>query len=90
MKPVGTLLLTRHDVAVLLSIEESIEAVERVFKLYGEAKTQPPGILSVHARAGGFHIKAGLLELDRFYFAAKVNANFPQNVNGSGCRLFRE
>jgi hypothetical protein len=31
MKPVGTLFLTRHDVAVLLSIEEAIAAVERVF-----------------------------------------------------------
>ena len=89
MKPVGTLLLTRHDVAALLSIEESIAAVERVFKLYGEGKTQPPGILGVHARDGGFHIKAGLLELDRSYFAAKVNANFPQNVKRFGLPLIQ-
>ena len=89
MKPVGTLLLTRHDVAALLSIEESIAAVERVFKLYGEGKTQPPGILGVHACAGGFHIKAGLLELDRTYFAAKVNANFPQNVKRFGLPLIQ-
>lgn len=89
MKPVGTLLLTRHDVAALLSIEESIAAVERVFKLYGEGKTQPPGILGVHARDGGFHIKAGLLDLDRSYFAAKVNANFPQNVKRFGLPLIQ-
>lgn len=89
MKPVGTLLLTRHDVAALLSIEESIAAVERVFKLYGEGKTQPPGILGLHARDGGFHIKAGLLELDRSYFAAKVNANFPQNVKQFGLPLIQ-
>jgi alanine dehydrogenase len=89
MKPVGTLLLTRHDVAALLSIEESIAAVERVFRLYGEGKTQPPGILGVHARDGGFHIKAGLLELDRSYFAAKVNANFPQNVKRFGLPLIQ-
>src|SRR5258707_1525541 len=79
MKPEGTLLLTGRDVAALLTIEECMAAVEQAFKLYGEGKTQPPGILGVHAREGGFHIKAGLLELDRSYFAAKVNANFPEN-----------
>src|SRR5882724_10485484 len=79
MKPDGTLLLTGRDVAALLSIEECMVAVEHAFKLYGEGRTSPPGILGVHARDGGFHIKAGLLELDRSYFAAKVNANFPDN-----------
>ena len=80
MKSQGTLLLSRSEVADLLSIEEYIAAVEQVFKLYGEGKTQPPGILGVHAHDGGFHIKAGILELDRSFFAAKINANFPQNA----------
>src|SRR5258705_3717401 len=84
MKPEGTLLLTGRDVAALLSIEECMVAVEHAFKLYGEGKTQPPGILGVHARDGGFHIKAGLLDLDRSYFAAKVNANFPDNGKRNG------
>ena len=83
MKP-GTLLLTRHDVAALLSIEECTAAVERVFRLYGEGKTQRPGVLGVHAEDGGFHIKAGVLELDRPYFAAKINANFPENPKRLG------
>src|ERR1700682_2835647 len=89
MKPTGTLLLTRQDAAALLTIEESIVAVERAFKLYGEGKTLPPGILGVHARDGGFHIKAGLLELDRPFFAAKVNANFPNNVSRFGLPLIQ-
>jgi alanine dehydrogenase len=76
----GTLLLTRRDVASLLSINNCIVAVEKAFRLYGEGKTSPPGILGVHARDGGFHIKAGVLDLDRPYFAAKINANFPQNA----------
>ena len=84
MKPEGTLLLTRYDVATLLSIGECIAAVERVFKLYGEGKTASPGILGVHAADGGFHIKAGLLDLDRSYFAAKINANFPENPKRLG------
>src|SRR6185295_2429295 len=79
MKPQGTLLLTGRHVAALLSIDECMTAVEHAFKLHGEGRTQPPGILGVHARDGGFHIKAGLLELNRSYFAAKVNANFPEN-----------
>ena len=84
MKPEGTLLLTGRDVAALLTIEECMTAVEHAFELYGKGKTQPPGILGVHARDGGFHIKAGLLELNRSYFAAKVNANFPNNTTRFG------
>jgi ornithine cyclodeaminase/alanine dehydrogenase len=89
MKPEGTLLLKRKDVAALLSIDECIAAVEQVFRLQGEGKTEPPGVLGIHARDGGFHIKAGLLELDRTYFAAKINANFPQNVKRFGLPLIQ-
>jgi alanine dehydrogenase len=89
MIPKGTLLLTRREVARLLTIEECIAAVERAFKLHGEGNTTPPGILGVHAKDGGFHIKAGLLELERTYFAAKVNANFPQNVKQFGLPLIQ-
>ena len=89
MKSQGTLFLSRGEVADLLSIEECIAAVERVFKLYGEGKTQPPGILGVHAHDGGFHIKAGLLDLDRSFFAAKINANFPHNANRFGLPLIQ-
>jgi len=80
----GTLILTRRDVAALLSIEECTKAVEDVFRLYGEGKTQTPGVLGVHAHEGGFHIKAGVLQLNRSYFAAKINANFPQNPKRLG------
>jgi alanine dehydrogenase len=89
MKPEGTLLLTGRDVAALLTIEECMAVVEHAFKLYGEGKTQPPGILGVHARDGGFHIKAGLLELNRSYFAAKVNANFPENAKRYGLPMIQ-
>lgn len=80
----GTLLLTRRDVATLLNVEECTKAVERVFRMYGEGKTRRPGVLGVHAKDGGFHIKAGVLDLDRPYFAAKINANFPNNPNRLG------
>ena len=83
VKAKGTLLLTGQDVRSVLSLDECIMAVEGAFRLYGEGKTSLPGILGIHAREGGFHIKAGLLQLGRNYFAAKVNANFP----GNGTRL---
>lgn len=84
MKPEGTLLLTSRDVVALLTIEECMTWVEHAFKLYGEGKTQPPGILGVHSQDGSFHIKAAVMDLDRSYFAAKINANFPRNPKQVG------
>lgn len=89
MKPEGTLLLKRHEVAELLTLEECIAAVEQVFHLQGEGKTASPGVLGLHARDGGFHIKAGLLNLSRPYFVAKANANFPQNMQRFGLPLIQ-
>jgi alanine dehydrogenase len=89
MKPDGTLLLKRHEIAALLNIEECMEAVEQAFKLYAEGKTAAPGVLGIPARDGGFHIKAGMLELNRTYFAAKANANFPQNTKRFGLPLIQ-
>jgi alanine dehydrogenase len=79
MKPAEILLLTSREIQSLLTLDECIGAVEQAFRLYGEGKAVPPGVLSMHTRDGGFHMKAGLLELDRSYFAAKVNGNFPKN-----------
>ncbi len=79
-----TLLLTRSDVSRLLPLDDCITAVEQAFRLHGERKAPPPAVLGVHAEGGGFHIKAGLLHLDRTYFAAKLNANFPQNPQQRG------
>jgi ornithine cyclodeaminase/alanine dehydrogenase len=84
MQPSGTVVLTRADVASVLAIEDCTRAVEQAFRLYGERKTSAPEILGLNVRDGGFHIKAGVLELDRAYFAAKVNANFPHNAKRYG------
>lgn len=84
LRPHGTLLLTRSQVASLLTIDECMTAVEQIFRMHGEGKTSTPGILGIHARDGGFHIKAGLIGSGKSYFVAKVNANFPQNGNRFG------
>jgi alanine dehydrogenase len=84
MNPEPTLLLRRSEVAELLTMEVCIAVVEQAFRLYGEGRAAPPGVLGVHVEGGGFHIKAGVLGLSRSYFAAKLNANFPQNPQRFG------
>lgn len=80
MPPATTLLLSRADVANLLTMDECIAAVEQAFALAAEGKVLAPGVLGIPSTDGGFHIKAAGLELSRLYFAAKVNANFPRNM----------
>jgi alanine dehydrogenase len=75
----GAFLLSRSDVERLLTPDECIAAVEDAFRQHALGKAPPPGILGLHADDGGFHIKAALLTLERPYFAAKTNANFPHN-----------
>jgi len=85
VSPSGTLLLTRQDVAALLDLDGCIEAVESAFRLLGEGKVEPAGILGVAAEEGGFHVKAAILpSSSRRYFAAKINANFPANPKRRG------
>jgi alanine dehydrogenase len=60
-------------------MDECIDAVEQAFSLAAQGKMLAPGVLGIPSTDGGFHIKAAGLDLDRLYFAAKVNANFPRN-----------
>jgi alanine dehydrogenase len=78
------LLLTPEDVRILFSIDECMVAVENAFRQYGEGKAAAPAVLSLHVVNGGFHVKAGVLDLKRTYFAAKVNGNFPENGSRFG------
>ena len=84
MQSRGTLLLGRSDVASLLSLEECIEAVERVFRWQGEGRGPAPAILGVKAAEGSLHVKAGFLGTERSYFVAKLNTNFPANTHQFG------
>ena len=78
------LILSRADVLELLSLRDCIDAVERAFRLHALAQTLAPGVLGVPATGGGFHIKAAGLLGDHSYFAAKTNANFPDNPRRFG------
>jgi alanine dehydrogenase len=79
-----TILLKRTEVASFLGISECMDAVEHAFKMRSMGEASAPGILGIHATDGGFHIKAGILNLRRHYFVAKINANFPMNPKRNG------
>lgn len=83
------MLLTRHDVAALLTLDECIVAVEDAFMSHAEGKALPPKVLGIHTQKGGFHIKAGILNLNREYFAAKINSNFQDNMSVQGLPLIQ-
>jgi alanine dehydrogenase len=71
------LILSRADVAALLTLDDCIPAVERAFRAHAEGATLAPGALHVDAHGGEFHIKAGGLAIgDRAYFALKANGGF--------------
>ncbi|MEY2561374.1 MAG: hypothetical protein QOG51_1789, partial [Verrucomicrobiota bacterium] len=75
----GTLLLHRREVEQMLGLAECIEAVEEVFRSYGEGKVPAPSLLSVKAPQGGLHVKAAFLPGPKNYIVAKLNTNFPGN-----------
>ena len=75
----GALLLSRSDVERLLTPAHCIAAVEDAFRRHALGEAPAPAMLSTHVPGGGFHVKAGVLTLDRPYYAAKLNANFPEN-----------
>ena len=82
-------ILSRRQVLELLSLRDCIAAVENAFRLHAEGRTLGPGVLGVPATRGGFHIKAAGLLGPRSYFAAKTNANFPDNPERFGLPTIR-
>ena len=78
------LVLSRSDVLALLTLPDCIEAVEAAFRCHAEGRTLGPGVLGVPAAGGGFHIKAAGLVAERTVFAAKINANYPDNPQRFG------
>ena len=79
MEVPASLLFSHNDVTRLLDLGECMHAVEMAFHQYAEGNTQPPKVLATHVEGGGFHIKAGVMNLGRNYYVAKINANFPGN-----------
>jgi alanine dehydrogenase len=70
-----TRLLTRDDVAALLTPADCLAAVEDAFRSYGNGRVEAPKSVGFHTSRGTFHIKAAMADV----MAAKINANFPGN-----------
>jgi ornithine cyclodeaminase/alanine dehydrogenase-like protein (mu-crystallin family) len=77
MAPV--LLLSGSDLESALDPHACIDGVEAAFRDRGRGVIQPAGVLGVHLAGGGIHVKAAALAPDHGVFAAKVNANWPDN-----------
>jgi len=84
VKRTGTLVLSRADVSALLGMDECIHAVESAFRAHADGRVIAPAVLSSHTDNGAFHVKVAGLELERPFYAAKVNANFPGNEERFG------
>jgi ornithine cyclodeaminase/alanine dehydrogenase len=73
------LILTRSEIANLLTFAEYVTVVEEAFRSHDEGRSLPPGLMHVDASEGEFHIKAGGLQLDEPWFGLKVNGGFFHN-----------
>jgi ornithine cyclodeaminase/alanine dehydrogenase-like protein (mu-crystallin family) len=59
-----TLLLTRRDVADLVTIDDCITAVENAFRLLGRGEVPRPAIAGVHGNGGAFTSRPPWLGID--------------------------
>ena len=72
-------ILSRSEVAALMTPVDYLEAVEAGFRALHEGKAQVPPPWHIEGDEGGFHGKGASLRLDRLYVALKLNGNFPGN-----------
>jgi ornithine cyclodeaminase/alanine dehydrogenase-like protein (mu-crystallin family) len=82
--PPPVLMLSRGEVAALMTPAEYLEAVEAGFRALAEGAAEVPPPWHVAGEGGGFHGKGASLRLDRPYVALKLNGNFPANPTANG------
>src|SRR5687767_3648639 len=83
----ATLVLSRRDIAQLMTQADWLEAVERGFRAGAEGRAEAPAPLHIRSALGGFHAKGASLSLDepgRSFVALKLNGNFPGNPTLNG------
>lgn len=73
------LLLSRSEIASLLTFRDYVCVVEEAFRRHAEGASFEPALAHVNADEGEFHIKAGGLRGSTPYFGLKVNGGFFQN-----------
>ena len=75
----ASLVLTKRDIARLMSPDDWLDAVEIGFRAYAEDRAQVPLPMHISAPDGAFHAKGARLMLERSFVAVKLNGNFPSN-----------
>jgi ornithine cyclodeaminase/alanine dehydrogenase len=80
----STLLLSRGEIAALMTFEDYFAAAEDAFRLHAERKIIGTGLLHADTAEGEYHIKTGGLYLDRAYFGLKANGGFFRNPERFG------
>jgi len=85
-KSPATLVLTKSDIADLMTPADYLRAVEQGFLALSQGRADAPSPLHVVVAQGGFHAKgAGLVLPDgRRRVAVKINGNFPGNPVRNG------
>jgi alanine dehydrogenase len=79
-EPMSTLLLTRTEIAGLMTPSDYLGAVETAFRLSKQGLTEAPLPMAIHGLGGGaFHAKGASLLGERKLAALKLNGNFPGN-----------
>jgi ornithine cyclodeaminase/alanine dehydrogenase-like protein (mu-crystallin family) len=75
----STLILSRREIAALMSPQDYLAAVEAGFRAYASGSVDVPMPMHIPAEDGAFHAKGARLVLDRAYVAVKLNGNFTAN-----------
>jgi len=75
----SALLLSRADVAGLMTPADYLDAVESAFRLSKQGRAPSPPPMHIAGVAGGFHAKGAALMGARHVVALKFNGNFPGN-----------
>ena len=77
----ATLVLTRADIATLMTRADDLAAAEEAFIALAQGRALSPPPLHIPADGGGFHAKGARLQArdGKAYAALKLNGNFPGN-----------
>lgn len=82
--PGDVLLLDAPAVRTALPAATVLKALEAAYRGLAGAPADAGQSLGFQTTDAKFHVKAGLLPASHRYFAAKINANFPQNARRNG------
>jgi ornithine cyclodeaminase/alanine dehydrogenase-like protein (mu-crystallin family) len=76
-------ILNEVDVRQLLDMDACIEGVEEAFRARGEGKPATSSVAALELDGGVLHAKLGRLDGRNRYAVAKINANFPGNLQAN-------